>query len=55
MPGFLAVLGVLIAAGVFGLGAYLAGAADVLIWLVEAGLVVTVVRFFWRRLAGRLR
>jgi hypothetical protein len=55
MPGFVAVLGVLVAAGVLGLGGYLAGAADALIWLLEAGVVVAVVRFIWRRLAGRLR
>jgi hypothetical protein len=36
MPGFLAILGVLVVAGVLGLGAYLARAAVALIWLLEA-------------------
>jgi hypothetical protein len=40
---------------VLGLGSYLASAADVLIWLVEAGVIVAIVRVIWRRLAGRLR
>jgi hypothetical protein len=55
MPTFLAVLGVLVVLGVLGLGSYLASAADVLIWLVEAGVIVAIVRVIWRRLAGRLR
>jgi hypothetical protein len=55
MSMFLAVLGALVVAGVLGLGAYLASAADVLIWVVEAGLVLAIVRVIWRRLSGRLR
>jgi hypothetical protein len=39
MPGFLAILGVLVVAGVVGLAAYLARAAEALIWLLEAGVV----------------
>ena len=55
MPAFLAIVGVLVVAGVLGLGAYLATAADALIWLLEAALVVAVVRVIWSRLAGRWR
>jgi hypothetical protein len=53
MSTFLIVFGALVVAGVLGLGAYLASAADVLIWLLEAALVVAIVRLIWRRLAAR--
>jgi hypothetical protein len=52
---FLVVLGVLVVAGVLGLGEYLAVAGDVLIWLLCALLVVALVRLIWRRAAGRRR
>jgi hypothetical protein len=44
MASFVAILGVLVAAGVLGFGGYLAAAADFLIWLLVAGLVVVVGR-----------
>jgi hypothetical protein len=52
---FVIVLGVLVVAGVLGLGAYLAFAGDVLIWLLEALLLVALVRLIWRRAAERRR
>jgi hypothetical protein len=55
MSTFAVVLGVLVVAGVLGLGAYLAFAGDVLIWLLEALLLVALVRLIWRRAAGRWR
>jgi hypothetical protein len=52
---FVMVLGLLVVAGVLGLGAYLAFAGDVLIWLLEALLLVALVRLIWRRAAERRR
>jgi hypothetical protein len=52
---FLVVLGTLVVAGVLGLGAYLAFAGDVLIWLLCALLVVALVRTIWRRAGARWR
>jgi hypothetical protein len=42
-------------AAALGLGAYLAFAGDVLIWLLEAILVVALVRLIWRRARARWR
>jgi hypothetical protein len=55
MSTFGVVLGALVVAGVLGLGAYLATAADFLIWLLEIALVVALVRVIWRRVATRRR
>jgi hypothetical protein len=55
MSTFVVVLGVLVVAGVLGLGAYLALAGDVLIWLFCALLVLALVRLIWRRSAARWR
>jgi hypothetical protein len=55
MSTFLAVLAVLVVAGVLGLGAYLAFAGDVLIWFLEVLLVVALVRLIRRRAAARWR
>lgn len=55
MASFLAILGALVVSGVLGLGGYLAVAADLLIWLVAAGLVVVIGRGVWRLFRGRLR
>jgi hypothetical protein len=52
---FAVVLGVLVVAGVLGAGAYIAFAGDVLIWLLEALLLVALVRLIWRRAAKRWR
>jgi hypothetical protein len=52
---FLAVLGVLVVAGVLGLGPYLASAGDILIWLLFALLLVMLVRLIWRRAATHWR
>jgi hypothetical protein len=52
---FVVVLGLLVVAGVLGLGAYIAFAGDVLIWLLEALLLVALVRLIWRRAASRWR
>jgi hypothetical protein len=52
---FFVVLGLLVVAGVLGLGAYIAFAGDVLIWLLEALLLVALVRMIWRRAASRWR
>jgi hypothetical protein len=46
---FVVVLALLVVAGVLGLGAYLATAADILIWLLCALLVAALVRLIWRR------
>ena len=48
MSSFVVVLGALVAAGVLGLGEYLADVGDVLIWLLEALLLVALVRLIWR-------
>jgi hypothetical protein len=55
MSTFVVVLGLLVVAGVLGLGAYLAAAADILIWLLGVLLVVALVRLIWRRTATRWR
>jgi len=55
MSTFMVVLGLLVVAGVLGLGEYLAFAGDVLIWLLFALLVVALGRLIWRRAAGRWR
>jgi hypothetical protein len=55
MSTFVVVLGALVIAGVLGLGAYLASAADILLWLLEAAVAVAVVRLAWRRVAARWR
>jgi hypothetical protein len=55
MSTFVVVLGFLVAAGVLGLGAYLAFAGDVLIWLLCVLLVVALARLIWRRAATRWR
>jgi len=52
---FVVVLGVLVVAGVLGLGGYLADVGDVLIWLLCAWLAVALVRLIWRRAAARWR
>lgn len=53
MSTFVVVLGVLVVAGVLGLGTYLAMAGDLLIWLLCVLLVVALVRLIWRRAAAR--
>jgi hypothetical protein len=53
MSTFAAVLGLLVVAGVLGLGAYLADVADILIWLLEAAIVVAAARLIWRKVAAR--
>ena len=55
MSTFVVVLGVLVVAGVLGLGEYLAMAGDVLIWLLCVLLVVALARLIWRRAAARWR
>jgi hypothetical protein len=55
MSTFVVVLGVLVVAGVLGLGEYLAMAGDVLIWLLCVLLVVALARLIWRRAAARSR
>ena len=52
---FLAVLAVLVIAGVLGLADYLALAGDVLIWLLCVLVAVALVRLIWRRAAARWR
>jgi hypothetical protein len=52
---FFVVFGVLVVAGVLGLGTYLALAGDILLWLLYALLVVALVRLIWRRAAARWR
>jgi hypothetical protein len=52
---FVVVFGLLVVAGVLGLGEYLATAADVLTWLLFALLVAALVRLIWRRTASRWR
>jgi hypothetical protein len=49
------VLAGLVVAGVLGLGAYLALAGDVLIWLLCALLVLAFTRMVWRRARARWR
>jgi hypothetical protein len=49
------VLAGLVVAGVLGLGAYLALAGDVLIWLLCALLVLAFTRKVWRRARARWR
>jgi len=55
MSSFVVVLGALVVAGVLGLGEYLADVGDVLIWLLEALLLVALVRLIWRLAARRWR
>jgi hypothetical protein len=52
---FVVVLGVLVLAGVLGLGGYLADVGDVLIWLLFALLLGALVRLIWRRASSRWR
>jgi hypothetical protein len=52
---FVVLLGLLVVAGVLGLGPYLADAGDILIWLLFALLVAALVRLIWRRAAARWR
>src|SRR5262249_8592290 len=52
---FAVVLGVLVVAGVLGAGAYLATAADILVWLLCALLVVSLARVIWGRAAASRR
>jgi hypothetical protein len=55
MSTFVLVLGVLVAAGVLGLGAYLALAGDILLWLLYVLVALALGRMIWRRVATRLR
>jgi hypothetical protein len=55
MSTFVVVVGVLVLAGVLGLGEYLADVGDVLIWLLCGLLLAALVRLIWRRASSRWR